>query len=368
MTKFFIIITITCVLFSQDVFSQHNIATTKIVKIGLLISDENYKEAQYAAEMAIKKANEKEGVNGLHFQLIVRSLEGPWGVGSKEAVDLIFKEKVWAILGSNDSRNAHLVEQVITKTRVVFLSAWASDPTLSQAFVPWYFSCVPNDNQQANAIIKDIYIKGNDLKIAFIADNSYDSKLAVNSFVKEVKLNGGAEPIQLFYDNSMKDFNNLFNQINKTGINSVILFGQPSIALKIMQQMREIRMNQTVYGTLSIMGENEFVDNKLTNYKSVILITSGNWLGNKGFSFQKEFQNTYHKMPCAVAAYTFDGMNILIEAVKNSGLKREKLKAAMSKTNYKGVTGNIQFDEKGNRKDAAKLIEIQNGIPRYIEK
>ena len=46
-------------------------------------------------------------------------------------------------MGSHDGRNAHLVEQVATKSQVVFLSAWASDPTLSQAFVPWFFSCVP---------------------------------------------------------------------------------------------------------------------------------------------------------------------------------------------------------------------------------
>ncbi len=34
----------------------------------------------------------------------------------------------------------------------------------------------------------------------------------------------------------------------------------------------------------------------------------------------------------------------------------------MSKIHYKGVTGPVQFDEKGNRVGAAEMIEINNEI------
>ena len=85
-------------------------------------------------------------------------MEGPWGTGSKQAVNLVFDEEVVAMLGSHDGRNAHLVEQVSAKSRVVFLSAWSGDPTLAQAFVPWFFNCVPNDLQQADVLIEEIYI------------------------------------------------------------------------------------------------------------------------------------------------------------------------------------------------------------------
>src|SRR4030065_2578466 len=114
------------------------------VKIGLLIPDSKSVAAKQGAELAILKANENKGFQGRPFQLVVRSMEGPWGTGSKQAVDLIFEEKVWALLGSHDGRNAHLVEQAATKAIVPFVSVWAGDPSLSQAFVPWFFNCVPN--------------------------------------------------------------------------------------------------------------------------------------------------------------------------------------------------------------------------------
>ncbi|MDX1285295.1 MAG: ABC transporter substrate-binding protein, partial [Draconibacterium sp.] len=113
------------------------------IKIGLLISNKNQTEARNGAELAVKEFNESGGFQGRKIELITRSMEGPWGTGTKQTVNLVFNEKVWAILGSHDGRNAHLVEQVIAKTHIPFVSAWSADPTLAQAYVPWFFNVVP---------------------------------------------------------------------------------------------------------------------------------------------------------------------------------------------------------------------------------
>lgn len=335
----------------------------KTVKIGLLIHDNKSVAAKHGAEMAVRKENEKGGFNGRPFQLVVHSMEGPWGTGSKEAVNLIFEEEVWAIMGSHDGRNAHLVEQVTTKARIVFLSAWASDPTLSQAFVPWYFSCVPNDLQQAATFIEEIYNKRKITKIAAVADNGYDSKLALDSFLKETKIAGKADPLQFFYENSSQDFNVLLDQIYKADVNCIILFGQPSASLKIIQQIRQRKMTQPVFGSLSVLGENELSGQEWKNFEGVVLVSSGHLLRSQGLDFRQEFQRTYGNMPGAEAAYAFDGMNLIIETIRNAGLDREKIQKSLSKINYDGITGEIRFDDKGNRVGTAELMKIKNGIP-----
>ncbi len=188
------------------------------VKIGLLISDAKSTAAQHGAEMAIRKANEKGGYYGRPFKLVVRSMEGPWGTGSKQAVDLIFAEEVTAIMGSHDGRNAHLVEQVCTKARIVFMSVWASDPTLSQAFVPWYFSCVPNDLQQAEILIDEIFFKKNLKHIGLVGEYGYDTELAMKSFIKKIKVKGLNEPVQLFVESSDSDYKKLGINIKTAGV------------------------------------------------------------------------------------------------------------------------------------------------------
>ena len=371
------LLTITCpivIIFTQMLLFAPAVSASskpgesqKTVKIGLLIPDSKSIEARLGAEMAIRQANEKGGWNHQQFQLVTRSMEGPWGTGSKVAVDLIFREEVCAILGSHNSRNAHLVEQVSTKARIVFLSAWASDPTLSQAFVPWYFSCVPNDLQQADALIKEIFIKRKLTGIATVSDNGYDGKQALSAFLKKIKKEGKAEPLQLFYDNGCTDFNVLIDKLKVTGLNGIVLFGPPSDSRRLIRQIRQRKISQPIFGSLSLMDENEFPDLKLNDYERVILVYPRNYSGSIGLAFRNEFQKKYGKTPGAVASYAFDGMNLILEAVKNSELDREKIQKSLSKIRYAGVTGPIQFDDKGNRTGLAGLAEIKNGIPVTVE-
>ena len=190
MIKTFLIGVISFLVVVQVAFSQQEkLIPNKIIKIGLLIPDNEATEARFGAAMAINEANLKSNKKGFSFQLITRSLKGAWGTGSTKAVDLIFKDNVWAILGSHDSRNAHLVEQVISKTHIVYLSSWATDPTLSQAFIPWYFSCVPNDNQQVKTLVDEIYKEKKLTNVAVISSGSFDANATFKR--GEIKLSYG---------------------------------------------------------------------------------------------------------------------------------------------------------------------------------
>jgi branched-chain amino acid transport system substrate-binding protein len=338
------------------------------VKIGLLIPNLKSMDARHGAEMAIIHANENGGYKGLPFKLAVRSMEGPWGTGSKQAVNLIFEDKVWAIMGSNDGRNAHLVEQAITKARIVFLSAWATDPTLSQAFVPLFFNCVPNDLQQADALIEEIYNKRKISGLAAISENNYDSKLALESFVKKAKNGNKDVPLQFSYDSTTDNFNDLIDKIIKANVNCIILFGKPSGSLKLISRMRQRKMTQPVFGCLSVIDDNNISDRELKYLESVVFVSSGHLLGSKGSAFRNEFQKRYGNNPGAEAAFSYDGMNLIIEAIRDADLDREKIQKSMAKIHYDGVTGPIQFDDKGNRMGAVDLMEFKNGIPVAVEK
>jgi ABC-type branched-subunit amino acid transport system substrate-binding protein len=265
-------------------------------------------------------------------------------------------------MGSHDGRNAHLVEQVTTKARIVFLSAWSGDPTLAQAFVPWYFTCVPTDLQQADAFINEIYNRRKLLRIASVSDNGYDSKLAMESLVKKIKTAGKSEPVQLFYDNTDQDFNDILDKIKKAGIDGIVLFGTPSASLKFIRKMEIRKMNQKVFGTISILNEDESTMQEQEDYRNMILFVSGNWSGQKGMAFRKEYQRLYGNVPGAVAAYSYDGMSMLIEAIRRAGLNREGIQKALTKIQFEGVTGRIQFDDKGKRIGTPDLVETKNGI------
>jgi branched-chain amino acid transport system substrate-binding protein len=340
---------------------------SKTIKIGLLVQDNKSYAARQGAELAVLKANKSGGYHGKQFRLVTRSMEGAWGTGSEQTVDFIFQENVCAILGSHDGRNAHLVEQVCTKARIVFLSAWAGDPTLAQAFVPWYFSCVPNNLQQADAFIDEIYTKRKFTRVAAVSDKGYDSKLALNSFMKRTKIAGTTDPIQFSYDNPELDLKSILNQIKNAEIQAIVLFGSPSASSQFIKLMKQSEMRQTVVGTLLLNNEEELSPEKVRDLENILTISAVNWSGEKGHNFSEEYKKQYGKFPGAVAAYSYDATCMLIEAVRSTGTDREEIQKKLAKMHFEGVTGPIQFDEKGKRTGMIRLEELKNCIAPSVE-
>ena len=338
------------------------------IKIGLLIPDKEALAAKHGAELAIRKAKRRGGYSHLPFQLVVRSTEGQWGAGSKESVSLVFEDEVVAIMGSLDGRNAHLAEQVAAKTKILFLSSWATDMTLSRAFVPWYFRCIPNDKQQAISLIQEIYIKRKIKNIAIIGTDNYDSRNAVNTFIKAAKLMNVGPPEQFLYKVSGRNFQEIFAEIEKNSIEAILLFGKPAFASEIIPLFQQYNTKQPVFGSLSILDDQKASSPDWSILEDIIMISSGQWFTEKGKAFQKEFQKVYGYQPGPAAAYAFDGINVIIEVIKNAGPDRDKIIDTFSKIDYKdGITGEIQFDKNGNRIGKVGLMIINDGNPLVID-
>ena len=339
------------------------------VRIGLLVPNQKSLSAIQGAGLAIRIANENGGLKGKLFRLISRTMEGPWGTGSKQAVSLIFEEKVWALLGSHDGRNAHLVEQAATKSTVVFVSAWAGDPTLSQAFVPWFFNCVPNDIQQSEALIEEIYDRRNLSSVAVVYDDDYDSMQALSNFLKKADLENKPEPVQFHYENSPADLNTLSDKIADSGADCLILFCNPLISNKIFLTVRRKDKTLAFFGPQLILNEDILAESELREYNNEIMVPSLEYQVSKYSEFRRRYLETYGIAPGMVAAYAFDGMNALIRAISNSGSReREKIQKALSEINFEGVTGPVKFDEKGNRLSRLSMMNVIDGFPVIPDK
>lgn len=348
--------------------SYYQTGNEKTIKIGFLISSDKSADAKNGALLAIKKANLNGGYNNKSFELIVRSMEGPWGTGSRQAVDLIFSEKVVALIGSCDGRNAHLVEQAAAKTRFVFISALSTDPTLAQAFVPWYFSVVPNDIQQANALVEEIYKKRNISKVALVSDSSYDSKLSASNFVKSVQSAGKTNPEIFLCKTSDSDFNETADLIIKCDAEAIIFLGQPSVTSKIIKKVKLKNQNKLFFSSLNILGIRDPESKNYMEFEDVTLLLSGPWFSKSGLSFRQDYIKQYGTEPGAEAAYAYDAVNLITEAVKNAGTDYNNIKEWLFRNELDGASGIIKFDENGNLKSSYRMMVIKNGMPAVSSK
>ncbi|MGE5418899.1 MAG: ABC transporter substrate-binding protein [Chloroflexota bacterium] len=315
--------------------------------------------AKQGAELAIREAN-RSSKEGKYYVLRVRNMEGPWGTGAKESVSLVFDEDVWAVIGSVDGRNSHLAEQVSAKTRVPFISALSGDPTLGQAFIPWFFSCVPNDNQAAGVITRKIE-KGTPSQTIILSSEDYDSKMAATSLQKNWAPGKTKKPEIIYYQNVLREAAGIVKKVSHAG--SLVFFGPPSELEIILQSLHKISPTTTVYAPYLPMHEKIPVE--LKKLEGVIMLNPGVFFNNGKQSFTSAFLNAYGNEPGALQAYAYDAVNVLIIGINLSGNDSTSLFRNIAKVSHHGATGDISFDENGSRKTFPGLIRVEKG--RFIQ-
>ena len=280
------------------------------IKIGFLIRDKSDLAILQAAQEAIQEANSNGGHKGQPFELVTRSCDGPWGMTSKQAVALIYEDQVSILVTALDGRNAHLAEQVAAKSHVVMLSTLSSDPTLSRAYVPWYFRIVPDDKQQARVLVEEIYVNRKAKNVALFPFDSYDGRKSTEAFEQEVRAKGFPAPMVFI------DFEVLSKDLNSAW-DAVVFAGTPSDVAELISVNR-------LPDTFAFLNFFNFSDEALQ---------------------VKHVHTPFHQPN----DYVFDGVSIAIESIKRFGPEPEKIRKGFRDLEYSGKTGSIRFDHLGNR-------------------
>ncbi|MGW8315092.1 MAG: ABC transporter substrate-binding protein [Bacteroidales bacterium] len=330
------------------------------VPIGLLIPDSTQRGAILSAQMAIDAANEQGGMDGIPFRLVVRSSEGPWGAGSKESVSLVYDDNVVAIVGALDGRNGHLAEQVATKSHLVYLETRTTESTLSQAFVPYFMRVLPNDDQQSKAILKKIE-EQNGGKVALIYDDEYDHLNAARSIARIAGREGLPEPLLLSLDSLGISPVKIEGLLRRSGVANLVIPYRSEITLSLLRHIRQSLPEITLYGTFGLITGLVPGDPSWQEMEGILIISPGYPPSASRKAFDTAFAEKAGHAPPVEAAYTYDGISMIIRAIRSAGTDREAVKNELSTLKYSGITGTIAFDEMGNRSSDIRFFQVRNG-------
>ncbi|MFQ6045522.1 MAG: ABC transporter substrate-binding protein [Gemmatimonadales bacterium] len=338
------------------------------VKLGLVLAAAHgdtlrMENARRGAELAVQQVNRRGGVRGRAVQLVVREIRGPWGSGSKVIVDLVFEEGVRALLTSLDGRNAHLVLQVAAKSRTALVATWATDPTLSQAFVPWFARVVPDDRQLAAALVREIYDERGLGRVALVAAGTIDARMAREAFERGADSAGHAVSLSFIYRDDARERDSVAALLGENGIDAVVLLGPATQSLRMIQEIRRRGVTAPVFGTLSLalvmrngrgsrgLGEVVVPDPELRETA-------------EGRAFVKMFRTEYGSEPGPAAAYAYDGARVLLAAIERGGPDRASIRRSLAAGRHTaGATGDITLGEMGNRLTSVKLVAVRDGMP-----
>ncbi len=314
------------------------------------------------ATLALEEANGEGGYKGLPFVLVKRNDTGLWGASANELVKL-YDEDVWAVLGSIDGANTHIALRAALKLEIPIVNTGSTDPTLTETRIPWIIRCIADDRQNGYALALYIFEQKGYTRVAMLRDNNRYGRTGIVEFRDAARRLGYPLLFELRYTTGDTDFTAQLERIRRASAEAVVIWGNAKEAGLIVRQMRDMGMQTAVFGADRLVA-GEFLRTAGQAAEGVVVTSPYNPDSDDPVlrEFQRRYYQRFGEWPDEFAAHAYDGMTILIRAIRSAGLNRVRIRdALMAVKTFRGVTGEIVFDATNNDIGPIWLAEVRQG-------
>ena len=316
------------------------------------------KDNENGARLAIDEANAaKIKIDGkdAKFVMVAEDDQADPKVGTTVAQKLV-DAKVAGVVGHLNSGTTIPASAIYNAAGIPVITGSATNPKLTEQGFKVVFRTVGRDDQQGPAIASYLAATKKPKLVAVIDDaTSYGEGIA-NEVEKTLKAaNIKVLPREKGTDKTT-DWKAVLTKVKGKNADAVFYGGMDATGGPLLKQGRELGI-KAVFS----FGDGACTDDmtKLAGAAADGLLCSQ--AGLPALAADKKFLDAYKKKfnvdPILYAPFTYDGANLLIEAMKKANsADPAKYLPELAKSDFKGATGKIAFDEKGDRKDAEMTI------------
>lgn len=319
------------------------------VRIGLVLplepsADPLSRDLLDGATLAVADANASSAGGSAPVRLFVRTASGPWGRATSSIVNLVFQDRVHAVIGGLEGRQAHLIEQIATKARLLYLTPWATEATVTDIRLPWVFRLTPDDDAQAVALARSVSGSGR-RRLVTLHDRGSGCAEAEARFVGELSRLGHRPVARLSWPS---DTARLRGMIEKQRPEDLVIFLDDGHLRLVPVVLRSIGSSLRLFGPLSAWSHLS-AGSALprTIQRQLVLPAAGEEAVVE--PFRTRFQRRFGRSPSALAAYAYDAARLAIEATHRATSSRLRPWEALRQARLTGVTGVLSFEPDGNR-------------------
>ena len=280
-------------------------------------------------------------------------------VGTTVAQKLV-DAKVVAVIGHLNSGVTIPASEIYNKAGIPVISGSATNPTLTERGLKNVFRTVGRDDQQGPALATFIANELKGKKVALIDDKTAYGEGLANEVEKTLKA-GKVNPIARERTTDKEtDFKAILTKIK--GKNPDVIFhgGMDATGGPLLKQARELGIKAVfVFGDGACTNEMA----KLAGAAAEGFVCSQAGLPSEAASkdFLTAFNAKYGEVK-QYAPYFYDGAMAAIEAMKKANsTDPAKFGPEIFNVSFTGATGKVEFDAKGDRKDAEITIFKMTG-------
>src|ERR1043165_5499235 len=321
------------------------------------------KDNENGARLAVEQADAKKmkiGGKTIHFVLMGEDDQADPKLGPTIAQKFA-DAKVAGVVGHFNSGVSIPASAVYNQAGIPMISGSATNPKLTEQGFKVVFRTVGRDDQQGPAVAAYVANELKAKKVA-IADDApaYGEGLA-NEVEKTLKAANVQIVAREKTNDKATDFKAILTKMKGKNPDVIFYGGMDATGGPLLKQARELGIKAVfAYGDGACTSEMRKIAGPAS--EGMICSQAGIPTQMASKSFQDAFKAKYGEGK-QYAPFFYDAANILIAAMqKADSSDPAKYLPEVAKISYDGATGHIEFDEKGDRKDAEMTIfQMKNG-------
>ena len=316
------------------------------------------KDNENGVRLALDEANEEKikiGGKDAKFVLVSVDDQGDPKVGTTVAQKLV-DEKVAGVVGHLNSGVTIPASVVYNQAGIPMISGSATNPEVTERGFKVTFRTVGRDDQQGPAIASYLASKNKPKVVAIVDDATAYGEGIANEVEKTLKAAHVKVLPREKGTDSTTDWRAVLTKLRGRKPDAVFYGGMDQTGGPLIKQGRELGIK-----AVFAFGDGACTDemSKLAGQAAEGLLCSQ--AGIPPQAADKKFLEAYKKKfnvdPILYSPFTYDGAKLLIAAMqKADSADPAKYLPELAKISYTGATGKIEFDAKGDRKDAEMTI------------
>ena len=329
------------------------------------------KDNEMGARMAIDELNARGvtiGGKKVKFELQAEDDAGDPKQGTAVAQKLV-DSKVNGVIGHLNSGTTIPASKIYSDAGIAQISPSATNPKYTRNGYKTAFRVVADDVHLGGTLGRYAVKELKGKSIAVIDDRTAYGQGVAEEFSKAVKASGGSIAEQQFTTDKATDFTAILTAIKAKKPDVVFYGGMDAVAGPMIRQMKQLGIDAKFMGGDGICsGELPKLAAGAMGDNHVVCAEAGGVEGEQKAGMEKfkaDFKKKFNTDVQIYAPYVYDATMVMADAmVKAGSADPAKYLPVLAKTTYKGVTGTIAFDEKGDIKNGALTLFTYKGGKR----
>lgn len=333
------------------------------------------KDIQLAAQMAIDELNAKGTTIGdkkVKFVLLSEDDAADPKQATAAAQKLV-DAKINGVIGHFNSGTTIPASKIYHDAGIPQISPGATNPKYTLQGFKTAFRVVANDGQLGGTLGRYAVQINKAKKVAVIDDRTAYGQGVAAEFIKGAKgKTTGVDVVAQEYTNDKAtDFNAILTKIKSKNPDVVFFGGMDAVAGPMLRQMKQLGINAKFMGgdgictpELAKLAGDGMADGQVVCAEAGGVEESK----KKGMEeFVVAFEKKNKISMQTYAPYSYDAVMTMVEAMKKAGsADPAKYLPELAKIQYKGITGNIAFDAKGDMKEGTLTLYTFKGGKREL--